>query len=131
LFALLSGVRLCLAVSNFGINKYIMIFIRQTVKYLLGFLGVLLLYIFSGFAEKNIKKLSDIFKCVGDYSYDIYLMHNPYILALSCVVLNSFLGINAVITGIVSTLLGIAVPMGASKLIIRKFKHLSAIMLGR
>lgn len=42
-----------------------------------------------------------------------------------------FLGINAVITVIVSTLLGIAVPMAASGLIIRKFKHLSAIMLGR
>lgn len=120
-FAALCVVRLML--MHFKCNFFAQFF----VKYAIGFIGVWLLYGISF----HITRLKTAFCVIGDYSYDIYLMHNPYCVALSAIVLNKMLGITPYIAVIAATALGVLIPMLASKLIIRKIKPLSILMIGK
>ena len=130
-FVLLSAIRLVLSFSSYGISPYILRLLKQVVKYTIGFFGVLLLYLALTFLERKWSRVADFVKNIGDYSYDIYLMHNPYIVALGCTVLSSILGLNPLVTIIVATVAGIAIPMIVSKFVIKRFNLLSKIMLGR
>lgn len=127
----MSVVRLTFASFDLEINLYVLTFLKQAVKYVLGFLGVLLLYLLSTYIERMWSNVAGVIKNIGDYSYDIYLMHNPYVVALGCTVLSSVLGLNSLLTIIIATAAGIAIPMIISKFVIRRFNILSKIMLGR
>ncbi len=131
IFAILSCVRLVLENVDLGINIYILVPLRQAIKYALGFWGVYLLYLLAAFIERKLSKIARIIKNIGDYSYDIYLMHNPYIVALGCTVFSSILGLNPLLTIIVATVAGVIIPMLISKFVIRRFNSLSKIMIGR
>ena len=98
-------------------------------KYTIGFAGVGMIYFLSVWLNKT--KARERVKCVGDYSFDIYLMHNPYFVALGAMVLNRILGISAYIAVITATVIGVVVPMILNKLVIRRVKLLSVVMLGR
>ena len=112
-----------------GITLKLFSVFMQLDKYLIGFAGAGLVYILAIELSKiNAKKLV---KCIGDYSFDIYLMHNPYCVALSAMVLNRMLGVPAYISVVAATVIGVVLPMVASKLVIRKVKLLSTIMIGR
>ena len=65
----------------------------QAIKYAEVFLGVCVIY-----AVAKTLKNNPLVKTIGDYSYDIYLMHNPYIVALTSVILNKVIGINSYVT---------------------------------
>lgn len=130
-FVILSVARLTFVSFDFGINLYMLTFLKQAVKYALGFLGVLLLYLLSTYIERKWRKVTGVIKKIGDFSYDIYLMHNPYIVALGCTVFSSILELNPLLTIIVATVAGLTIPMLISKFIIRRFNILSKIMIGR
>lgn len=104
--------------------------LMQLNKYLIGFAGVVLIYAASRYLSRFGKALK-VPKTVGDYSFDIYLMHNPYFVALSAIALNKLLGVNSYVTVIIATLLGICIPMLVSYLVIRRVKWMSSIMIGR
>ncbi len=103
--------------------------LQQIIKYIIGFLGTMLVYICASWLRKT--AVSKMFIVIGNYSYDIYLMHNPYIVALSSVVLGRLLGLNVVLTIFVSVVLGISIPLIASKVIINRFTLMKRIMLGK
>lgn len=125
----LGGVVIRLIGLHSGITAKAFAVVMQLDKYLIGFAGVGLVYIMATKISKaNTKRLV---KCVGDYSFDIYLMHNPYCVAFSAMVLNKVLGVSAYISVIVATIIGVALPMAASKLVIRKVKVLSTVMIGK
>lgn len=125
----LIGVLIRLMGLDSGITLKLFSVFMQLDKYLIGFAGVGLVYILAIELSKiNAKKL---IKCIGDYSFDIYLMHNPYCVALSAMVLNRMLGVPAYISVVAATIVGVVLPMVASKLVIRKVKLLSTIMIGR
>jgi len=107
--------------------------IQLLVKYIIGFLGVWLLYGLAVYIENTriLKASGSIINKIGDYSYDIYLMHNPYCVAMGAIALNDIIGINSYITVVIATALGVIIPMIISRTIIRKSKLLSLIMLGK
>lgn len=102
----------------------------QLDKYLIGFCGVILIYAVSQYLSR-FEKAQIVPKTVGDYFFDIYLMHNPYFVALSAIVLNKLLGVNPYVTVMIATLLGICIPMLLSYLVIRRVKWMPAVMIGR
>lgn len=125
----LGGVVIRLIGLHSGITAKTFAVVMQIDKYLIGFAGVGLVYILATKISKaNTKRLV---KCVGDYSFDIYLMHNPYCVAFSAMVLNKILGVSAYISVVVATIIGVVLPMKVSKLVIRKVKVLSTVMIGK
>ena len=125
----LIGVLIRLIGLNCGITGKLFLIFMQLNKYLVGFAGVGLVYILA--IELNKTKARKMVKCVGDFSFDIYLMHNPYCVALSTIALNKILGVPTYITIVVATIIGVVLPMAASKLVIRRVNLLSKIMIGR
>lgn len=113
----------------FEINGTIFTLLMQINKYFVGFSGVGVVYVLS-ITIKN-TRIGKVLNSVGDYSFDIYLMHNPYFVALSALVLNQIIGLSAYVVVIMATLLGILLPMLISRFVIRKSKLLSMVMIGK
>lgn len=99
----------------------------QIIKYAEGFLGVCVIYSLAKLLENNVFLN---LKTIGDYSYDIYLMHNPYIVALTSIILNKGLRINSYITIVAAVSMGIALPICASRHAIRNIPFLAEVLLG-
>lgn len=59
-------------------------------------------------------------KIVGDYSYDIYLIHNPFVVTVVTIVYSRFFKLAEVCSLIIATALVIIIPMLQSEWIIRK-----------
>lgn len=115
---------------NSGMVGKLFTLLLQLDKYLIGFCGVFLIWA----AARSLSKADRVqktLKTVGDYSFDIYLMHNPYFVAVSAIALNKILGLNPYVTVIVAMLIGIAVPMVIGRFVIRRVKWMSALMVGR
>jgi len=75
------------------------------------------------------KSIGSVLKKVGDYSYDIYLMHTPYIVPVVARLALHYIGNQtAVLT--ITAVCGIVFPMLVSTLIIRRVKLLREIALG-
>lgn len=127
-FIILSAARIALNHFDFGINMFILRGLNQFVKYALGFLGVWLIFILAFALEKT--RCMPVLKTIGDYSYDIYLMHNPYVVAVTAIICSRILHLPGLCSMIIATALGITVPMVTSKLIIRRSKILSMVMIG-
>lgn len=100
-------------------------FTVQLIKYAEGFLGVCIIYVLAKKLENNA-----VVKTIGDYSYDIYLMHNPYVVAMTSVILNKVIGINSYITIVTAVTAGIALPICASRCVIRNIPFLTKVLLG-
>ena len=66
----------------------------------------------------------------SDYSYDIYLIHQPFIVSGVCGIMLK-MNMPIILIIIIGTALGIGLPILISKLIIRKSKILSLLFLGR
>lgn len=97
----------------------------QAIKYLEGFLGIGVILI----VAKQLQNYTCL-KDIGDYSYDIYLMHNPYIVALGSAILSKLLNINSYIVIAVTVTFGIMIPIHISRFAIRKNEIMSFLMLG-
>ena len=114
---------------NFGLTGMAASVTVQLVKYVIGFAGCGVIYFIASLIKSA--RSGDVMKTVGDYSFDIYLMHNPYCVALCAVLLNQIIGVSAYITVVIATILGVVVPMVASRFVIRKSRLLSMVMIGK
>ena len=128
-YILLCAGRIILNNNYPGMAVSIYRILKQLIKYSIVFLGVWMVFIISRLLENY--KLGLLLQTVGDYSYDIYLMHNPYIVATVTIVCNRALKFSNVTSIIVATVLGVVIPMLISKFIIQKSKVLSAVMIGK
>lgn len=130
IFSILCGFKIWLGMAGI-FDKNLLLFTDGLVKCLLGFFGVWCLYILSQLIDKGRGKVKTMFKYVGDYSYDIYLIHNPYIVAFMSFILSHYLKINSYLTILIAVTAGILLPVLLSKIILRRFSGLSLLTLGR
>lgn len=114
---------------NMGMPGKALTILIQVNKYIVGFAGVYLIYVLSVYLNK--RKIGHFIKIIGDYSFDVYLMHNPYFCALSAMVLNKMVGLNSYFSVVIAAAVGAIIPMAVSSLIVRKLKVLSMIMIGK
>lgn len=91
--------------------------------------GILLVCEISKFIEH--KKISRFFKEIGSYSYDIYLMHAPFLVSGLMGILLSYSSLPPMLCCTVVLIVGIAVPYLISKFIIRKMSLFSIPILGK
>lgn len=90
--------------------------------------AVVLTFFFSNYIQGY--RIRRLLKRIGDYSYEIYLMHTPYIVPICVIALNK-IGVPYVICTLGAVLLGVVVPIVVSKFIITKSKLLGKIMFGK
>ena len=123
LFILLSIVRLMII----DINNILFIKIMNLlIAYLLGLIGSYILYLISSVICMN--KIKQLFTKIGDYSYEIYLIHNPYFVATSSIILCNILKLPAIMCIMISVTIGIVVPILISKFIDKNLKSLTCII---
>lgn len=76
-------------------------------------------------------KRAGAFLCgLGQYSFDIYLMHQPFVVSAISTVLTGKIGLPYLPTCIISSAAGIALPVLVSKYLIRPFRPISVLLLG-
>ena len=73
-------------------------------------------------------KIKQLFTKIGDYSYEIYLIHNPYFVATSSIILCNILKLPAIMCIMISVTIGIVVPILISKFIDKNLKSLTCII---
>ena len=93
--------------------------------------GIYCIYIFTKFlvSDRCNLKLEQTLKRIGDYSFEIYLMHNPYISILVPLVLKKLISSSAIIV-IITTVLGIVIPYYIANVL---FYHsnITVVMFGK
>ena len=75
-------------------------------------------------------RMGGLLKKIGDYSYDIYLMHIPYVVPVVAVISYGLTN-QWLISLVVTVVSGIVIPSLISKFFIRKIPILRTIALGR
>lgn len=90
--------------------------------------GSLLFITLSVFLDKT--PLRAPLQMLGRYSYDIFLMHQPFIVSGVAGVLLMATSLPYLVICAITFVLGIAIPLLASKLVIRKIKYLKLFLLG-
>ena len=103
--------------------------IDQLKLIILGFLGIYATIFVSKYIEK-INIFDKIFNFFNIYSYDIYLIHQPFIVSGLCGVLMKFTTFSMYSIVVIGTVIGIVIPIIVSKHILRKNKYLSFLFLG-
>ena len=81
-----------------------------------GWAGCAVFFYISSYLDKHVSNASNMLKTIGDYSFEIYLMHNPYIVLMVPLALK-ILNVNSTLIFLISVILGILIPIFASKLI--------------
>ncbi len=76
------------------------------------------------------KKSSKPLKAVGGYSYDIYLLHAPFLVSGSMGILQAYTSLPTPVCCGAVLVIGVLVPYAVSRFIIRKIPFLSLIILG-
>ena len=74
---------------------------------ILGLAGVVIC-VFVSIKIKQLNYVKKIFLCIGQESFRIYLIHNPYVVAVSFMVCSSFMTNTAAV--LITTIVGIAMP---------------------
>lgn len=77
------------------------------------------------------KKAAPLFTELGAYSYDIYLIHAPFLVSGLMGILMAYSPLPPYLCCPVVTIIGIAIPYGVSRFVIRKIPILRTAMLGR
>lgn len=77
------------------------------------------------------KAVSKPIKEIGLYSYDIYLMHAPFLVSGSMGILLSYSSLPAPLCCAAVLIIGIALPYAVSRFIVRKIPVLSVLILGK
>lgn len=67
---------------------------------------------------------------VGDYSYDIYLMHTPYVVPVVAKVMYSLTGLR-ILSMVVTILCGVVIPVIISSFVLRRIPILRRVALGK
>lgn len=100
------------------------------IRFIMGTFGTIIVIDISRRIENN-NLVQKIFTTLSKYSYDIYLMHQPFIVSGIMGVLVKLGYLPIIFNIIIVTVLGIIIPIVVSKYVIRKNKMLSSICLGR
>lgn len=74
-------------------------------------------------------KIELILRRIGDYSFEIYLMHNPYVSMLVPIILGKIISASLVIV-IITTILGIIIPYYVAKIIFY-YSDITIVLFGR
>lgn len=74
-------------------------------------------------------KIELILRRIGDYSFEIYLMHNPYVSMLVPIILGKVISAALVIV-IITTILGIIIPYYVAKIIFY-YSNITIVLFGR
>ena len=91
--------------------------------------GIVTVCTMSDFVSKT--KLKEFFTEIGMYSYDIYLIHAPFLVSGLMGILLAYTRLFAPVCCAAVTVIGIALPYALSRFIIRKIPPLAYILLGQ
>ena len=83
------------------------------------------------FKTSSKQSTAKIIKTLGMYSYDIYLMHAPFLVSGLMGILLAYSPFPTVICCVSVFVLGLFIPIVVSKFIIRKIPFLSVLILGK
>ena len=75
-------------------------------------------------------RIRTLFQHLGKYSYDVYLIHQPFIVSGASGILLAATSLPYPIICAITFLLGIFLPLSISKLVIRRFRLLKLVFLG-
>lgn len=75
-------------------------------------------------------KIKPFFTSLGSYSYDIYLMHAPFLVSGLMGILLAYSPLPPILCVGVVTVLGLAIPYALSRFVIQKIPPLSFVLLG-
>ena len=100
-----------------------------TVRAVSSVSGIITVYTLSERIAKA--RASKPLKEIGLYSYDIYLMHAPFLVSGSMGILLAYAPLPAPVCCAAVLVIGIALPYALSRLVIRKIPPLSVIILGK
>ena len=106
--------------------------LKETVSFFCGkgrFYSVAyLVFLFSNSMGKG-NRAGRVLKAIGDDSYAIYLMHNPYVVPLICILMTKNGG-NSIAALCLAVVMGTILPILISK-VIRRIPVVRTVMLGR
>lgn len=97
---------------------------------ILGFSGVVIIAVIANCLSRSQNKVSALVEKIGDYSFSIYIMHNPYVIKVVSLLLPNR-GLYGLFSLVVCMILGVLIPCVADRYIISKVSVLSRIMLGK
>lgn len=123
----------CILVFCFFSEK----FIRNSFTYtylgntLYALSGVYCIYMIAEFLSSvcNGTKIEFGLRKIGDYSFEIYLMHNPYVSILVPIILKKMIS-NTLVIVLITTVLGIIVPYYFAKIMFH-YSNATSILFGR
>lgn len=117
-----------LHISSLLSKGYISWMITDLEFRLLSLSGVALIFVFSRQLIKG--NLKNILTVIGNHSYAIYLMHQPYIVAILSTVLDK-MGFPAYVTLLLSIGLGLLIPIIIDIYVIERNAILKALAIGK
>lgn len=93
--------------------------------------GVYCIYMIAEFLSSvcNGTKIELGLRKIGDYSFEIYLMHNPYVSMLAPIILRKVISFPVVIV-LITTVLGIIVPYYIAKIMFH-YSNVTIVLFGR
>ncbi len=91
--------------------------------------GIITVCTLSKFLAKT--KISGLFTRIGEYSYDIYLMHAPFLVSGLMGILLSYSSLPTPLCCVAVLIIGIIAPYVISRFVIRKIPVLSLLLLGK
>lgn len=108
------------------VNVFVVLSGENYLKIITGYLGIVSV---CSIAMQIAKNVNNTFVIIGNYGMDIYVMANA-IQVIVRIVFLKVLGVSSIICCLLSTVLGICVPIILSKYIIRRFKLTRKLVLG-
>ena len=101
--------------------------VSYEIRHITGVLWVIIIF----WLIKRIEniKVRNCLQKLGDYSYDIYILHQPFLTVGIATVLMK-IGINQYVVVLLATMCGVIISMMISKNIIRRIKLLNCLLLG-
>ncbi|MCC8161146.1 MAG: acyltransferase [Oscillospiraceae bacterium] len=103
--------------------------ILYLIRILASVTGIAVVCQIARFAEN--KKAAAPLKTLGLYSYDIYLMHAPFLVSGSMGMMLAYTNIPAPLCCAAALIIGVVLPYAVSKFIVRKIPALSLLLLGK
>lgn len=122
---------LTVLLACFGMEYYIENSITYTYlgNILYSSSGVMVVYYISKFINYKNEKISELFSFIGNHSFAIYLIHNPYITMILPLLLKNFIS-NKVLVVLITTLTGVVCPIIFENIINRN-SRIRNILFGR
>lgn len=119
----------CLLLVNY--SSYISTLFKILLNIITPLLGIIFIMFVSTLLELHTKKISSMIIKINKYVYEIYLMHQPFIVSGTAGIILKYLNLQDIIIICIVSLLGILIPIILYKFIIIKSKLLMFILFGK